>query len=131
MSESSSSVPSSPKSTPPSSIPSPELATLSLADISEENKQEAAKIKSEANKAFVGARIVQHSSSRLSNSCPEHDFPKAAELYSKAIALNPGDATLWSNRAYTRIKLEEHGYALSDASTLSSIFMSLESQCFR
>lgn len=47
-----------------------------------------------------------------------HDFPKAAELYSKAIELNPKDATLWCNRAYTRIKLEEHGYGLNDASEL-------------
>ncbi len=45
-----------------------------------------------------------------------HNFNRAADLYTKAIELNPKDATLWCNRAYTRIKLEEHGYALSDAS---------------
>lgn len=44
-----------------------------------------------------------------------HNFPEAADLYSKAIELNPKDATLWCNRAYTRIKLEEHGYAMNDA----------------
>lgn len=46
-----------------------------------------------------------------------HEFKKAADLYTQALDYNPFDATLWCNRAYTRIKLEEHGYALSDAST--------------
>ena len=36
-------------------------------------------------------------------------------MYSEAITRNPSDATLFCNRAYTRIKLEEHGYALHDA----------------
>ena len=44
-----------------------------------------------------------------------HDFPEAAKLYSFAIEKNPNDATIWCNRAATRIKIEEHGYALSDA----------------
>jgi hypothetical protein len=48
-----------------------------------------------------------------------HEFKKAADLYTQALEYNPFDATLWCNRAYTRIKLEEHGYALSDASTTS------------
>ncbi|OBZ68079.1 Serine/threonine-protein phosphatase 5 [Grifola frondosa] len=96
-----SSLPSTPTiTTPPSSIPpSPTLSRLTLQDVSEEARSEAAKWKAEANKAFVG-----------------HDFNKAADLYTKAIELNPADATLWCNRAYTRIKLEEHGYGLSDAS---------------
>lgn len=46
-----------------------------------------------------------------------HHFNEAADLYTKAIELNPKDATLWCNRAYTRIKLEEHGYGLADATT--------------
>ena len=45
-----------------------------------------------------------------------HEFKKAADLYSQALEHNPLDPTLWCNRAYARIKLEEHGYALSDAS---------------
>ena len=48
-----------------------------------------------------------------------HEFNKAADLYSRALDHNPFDATLWCNRSYARIKLEEHGYALSDASTIS------------
>ncbi|KAF8813780.1 protein phosphatase 5 [Phlegmacium glaucopus] len=45
-----------------------------------------------------------------------HDFPAAARLYSEAIEKNPEEPTLWCNRAYARMKLEEYGYALSDAS---------------
>ncbi|KAF8650446.1 hypothetical protein AX16_005249 [Volvariella volvacea WC 439] len=98
---SSSSSTSSPSpSTAPSSVPSPELRKLTLTDvISEEDQAEAARIKKEANKAFTS-----------------HDFPTAARLYTEAIERNPRDPTLWCNRAYTRMKLEEFGYALSDAS---------------
>ena len=46
-----------------------------------------------------------------------HDFPAAARLYSEAIEKNPLESTLWCNRAYARMKLEEFGYALTDAST--------------
>jgi serine/threonine-protein phosphatase 5 len=46
-----------------------------------------------------------------------HDFPTAADLYTAAIAKNPLDATIWCNRASARMKLEEFGYALADAST--------------
>lgn len=45
-----------------------------------------------------------------------HEFPTAARLYSEAIEKNPHDPTLWCNRAFSRIKLEEFGYALADAS---------------
>ncbi|KAH6914307.1 phosphoprotein phosphatase [Coprinopsis sp. MPI-PUGE-AT-0042] len=94
--------PTASASTPPSSIPpSPEIQALSLSDkeVSDEDKAEALKIKAQANKAFIG-----------------HDFPEAAKLYSFAIEKNPNDATVWCNRAAARIKIEEHGYALSDAS---------------
>ncbi|KAJ7925006.1 phosphoprotein phosphatase [Mycena leptocephala] len=84
-------------STPPSSVPSPQLQALSI-EVSADDKAAAATLKAEANKAFSG-----------------HDFPAAARLYSEAIEKNPGDATIWCNRAYTRMKLEEFGYALTDA----------------
>lgn len=48
--------------------------------------------------------------------CIAHDFPAAARLYSEAIEKNPQEPTLWCNRAYARMKLEEYGYALTDAS---------------
>lgn len=101
MSESSQSTSSLSPNTSLSSVPSPALSTLSLTDlkeVSDKDRQEAARLKADANKAFLG-----------------HDFTRAAQLYSTAIKHNPGDATLFCNRAYTRIKLEEHGYALHDA----------------
>jgi hypothetical protein len=45
-----------------------------------------------------------------------HAFRMAVEAYSEAIDVNPLDQTLWCNRALARIKLEEFGTALSDAS---------------
>ncbi|KAG5648620.1 hypothetical protein DXG03_003231 [Asterophora parasitica] len=92
--------PASSTSTLPSSLPSPELKNLSLEPtaVSEEDKAEALRLKGEANKAFTS-----------------HDFPSAASLYSQSIDQNPNEPTVWCNRAYTRMKLEEYGYALSDA----------------
>jgi hypothetical protein len=52
----------------------------------------------------------------ISLSSPDHDYVAAARLYTEAIALNPLEPTLWCNRAFARMKLEEYGYALSDAS---------------
>jgi serine/threonine-protein phosphatase 5 len=46
----------------------------------------------------------------------DHDYVAASRLYTEAIALNPLESTLWCNRAFARMKLEEYGYALSDAS---------------
>ncbi|KAJ3829954.1 phosphoprotein phosphatase [Lentinula raphanica] len=101
-----SSTPSSPTSsasTPPSSAPSPQLDTLSLGEalvpVSEADIAAAAKLKAQANQAFTS-----------------HDFTNAARLYSEAIEKNPNEPTLWCNRAYARMKLEEFGYAISDAS---------------
>ncbi|KAJ7902034.1 phosphoprotein phosphatase [Mycena olivaceomarginata] len=84
-------------STPPSSVPSPQLQALSI-EVSADDKAAAAALKAEANKAFAA-----------------HDFPTAVRLYSEAIEKNPTDATIWCNRAYTRTKLEEYGSALADA----------------
>ncbi|KAF7321747.1 Serine/threonine-protein phosphatase [Mycena kentingensis (nom. inval.)] len=97
MSESSSSSPTLAASSPPSSVPSPQLAALTI-EVSDEDKKAAAALKADANKTFAA-----------------HDFPAAARLYSDAIEKNPNDATIWCNRAFTRMKLEEFGYALSDA----------------
>ncbi|KAH7874600.1 phosphoprotein phosphatase [Lentinula edodes] len=95
--------PTSSASTLPSSAPSPELNTLSLTEeripVSEADIAAAAALKAQANKAFTS-----------------HDFPNAARLYGEAIEKNPNESTLWCNRAYARMKLEEFGYAISDAS---------------
>ncbi|KAG1734694.1 phosphoprotein phosphatase [Suillus paluster] len=99
MSDSSSSAPLSRASTALSSLPSPEIQSLSLKDVTDEDRAQAAKIKAEANQAFAS-----------------HDFVEAIRLYSLAIELNPLDATYWCNRAAARTKLEEYGFALADAS---------------
>ncbi|ESK96591.1 serine threonine-protein phosphatase 5 [Moniliophthora roreri MCA 2997] len=88
----------SPVSTPPSSVvPSPQLSSLKL-EVSEEDKAAAAELKQKANKAFSS-----------------HDFTTAIQLYTQAIEKNPNEPTIWCNRAYSRMKLEEFGYALADA----------------
>lgn len=51
-----------------------------------------------------------------------HEFNKAADLYTQALDHNPFDPILWCNRAYARIGLEEHGYALNDAGTASILY---------
>ena len=130
MSDSSStSSPATSTSTLPSAVPSPQLENLTLhpLTVADEDKAESARLKAEANKAFSGASF---SSSRYAFltvlDLSGHDFLAAARLYSEAIAKNPIEPTLWCNRAYTRMKLEEYGYALSDASqcctTISVIF---------
>jgi serine/threonine-protein phosphatase 5 len=51
----SSSTSSTPPSTVLSSLPSPEIQTLSLGDVTDEDRAEAAKIKTNANQAFASA----------------------------------------------------------------------------
>jgi hypothetical protein len=55
------------------------------------------------------------------NTFTGQEFSHAAELYTRAIEHNPTDATIFCNRAYARMKLEEHGYAIGDCSTSYSI----------
>ncbi|KAG8909541.1 hypothetical protein FRC01_006869, partial [Tulasnella sp. 417] len=96
---SSSSGPSSPTSSATLIDPtSPSLGTLSLKDITDEDRATAAELKKLANTAF-GANA----------------FAEAAKLYGQAIEKNPLDSTLFCNRAYTRMKMEENGYAIADA----------------
>ncbi|THG95052.1 hypothetical protein EW145_g8032 [Phellinidium pouzarii] len=76
------------------------FAELSLKDVSQEDRARAIQLKAEANSAFT-----------------RNDFASAATLYSQAIEHNPTDAIFYCNRAYARMKLEEHGYAIGDCST--------------
>ncbi|CDZ97195.1 protein phosphatase 5 [Phaffia rhodozyma] len=66
--------------------------------VTDEDRAEALRIKGEANKAFAAK-----------------DFKKAIQLYGDAITLNPKDPIFWSNRAFAKMKLEEFGGAVSDA----------------
>lgn len=45
------------------------------------------------------------------------NFSKSIDFYTQAIALNPKEPTFWNNRAMSKAKMEEHGGAISDAST--------------
>ncbi|KAG9078185.1 hypothetical protein FRC06_008498, partial [Ceratobasidium sp. 370] len=94
------STPSSPATSSPS-VPEAGMSGLSLKDassLSEKDKAEAARLKAEGNKEFQ-----------------QNHFADAALKYGEAIAHNPFDATLYCNRAYMRMKIEQHGYAIDDA----------------
>lgn len=69
---------------------------------------------------YLGTEFHE-SQADLFYACIAHDFPAAVRLYSEAIEKNPLESTLWCNRAYARMKLEQFGYALSDASKDSEL----------
>jgi serine/threonine-protein phosphatase 5 len=54
--------------------------------------------KNEANEFFNKGKLLQ-----------------ALQKYTEAIELNPKVAIYWSNRAFTHLKLEEHGSVIEDA----------------
>ncbi|QRV79112.1 protein phosphatase 5 [Ceratobasidium sp. AG-Ba] len=99
-SSASGSAPASP-ATSSTSVPETGMGELSLRDassISDSDKAEAARLKDEGNKAFK-----------------QNHFEEAALKYGEAIGFNPFDATLYCNRAYMRMKIEQHGFAIDDA----------------
>ncbi|KAK4050596.1 Palmitoyl-protein thioesterase 1 [Microbotryomycetes sp. JL201] len=67
----------------------------SLDQVSDEDKQSALRIKSEANALFSGEDSL--------------------DMYTASLNKNPFDPIVWSNRAAVRLKLEEHGLAIADA----------------
>lgn len=123
MSDWSSSVPSSPtlsEASLPSSVPpSPIARSAPLPDVAEDDRVKAAAIKVTANAAFAGVSPFFRYLS-ISYGFVAQNYLEAAELYSDAIALDPTDKTFWLNRAVSRIKLEEFGYAISDVSKYSA-----------
>ncbi|KAL8278876.1 hypothetical protein RQP46_008747 [Phenoliferia psychrophenolica] len=62
-------------------------------------KTAALRIKSEANALFSASKYRQ-----------------SLDLYTASLNKNPFDPIVWSNRAAVRLKLEEHGLAIADAS---------------
>ncbi|KAI5480161.1 protein phosphatase 5, partial [Pseudohyphozyma bogoriensis] len=67
-------------------------------DVSDEEKAAALKIKSEANALFSASK-----------------YGPSLDLYTASLNKNPFDPVVWSNRAAVRLKLEEHGLAIADA----------------
>jgi len=92
----------------------------SLEDLSEQDKEDALRIKKEANKSFQSS-----------------DYSSALDLYTLALNRNPFDSSVWCNSrsllssrkvswlreaigAAVRLKREEFGLAISDASEFSA-----------
>ncbi|KAK4702839.1 serine/threonine-protein phosphatase 5, partial [Phenoliferia sp. Uapishka_3] len=67
-------------------------------EVGEEQKQAALRIKSEANALFSASK-----------------YRDSLDLYTASLNKNPFDAIVWSNRAAVRLKLEEYGLAIADA----------------
>lgn len=76
----------------------------SLADVTDDEKAVALKVKSDANKLFG-----------------ESKYRESLDLYTASLNKNPFDPVVWSNRAAVRLKLEENGLAIAD----SSLFLPL------
>ena len=69
-----------------------------LEDIDQDERAEALRIKSEANKLFTSSKYLE-----------------ALQMYTLSLNKNPFDPAVWCNRAATRLKLEEHGLAIADS----------------
>lgn len=50
-------------------------------------------------------------------------YRESLDLYTVSLNKNPFDPIVWSNRAAVRLKLEEHGLAIADASEQRTISM--------
>ncbi len=77
------------------------MATDSVSNgvISNETKERAEQLKSEANDFFK-----------------QEKFAQAEDFYSKAIELDNANAVYYANRAFAHLKQENFGSALTDAS---------------
>jgi tetratricopeptide (TPR) repeat protein len=80
------------------------LAAVPVIEVSEEQKQLGEKFKAEGNEFFKNKHFVL-----------------AVDSYTKAIEANPRSAVYFSNRAFARIRLEEYGSAIQDATEAIAI----------
>ncbi|KAI0381854.1 Metallo-dependent phosphatase-like protein [Hypomontagnella monticulosa] len=76
--------------------------------------EQATAFKNDGNKAFAA-----------------HDWPKAIDLYTKAIELNDKEPTYFTNRAQAHIKSEAYGYAIADATKAIELNPKLVKAYFR
>ncbi|QQP36488.1 Uncharacterized protein FKW44_021615, partial [Caligus rogercresseyi] len=66
-----------------------------------------------------------HEKVRLSNAaCQAGDFKTAIKIYSDAIAMDPGNHILYSNRSAAYIKLGQFNSALGDATKAKDLNLS-------
>ncbi|GAA5992906.1 hypothetical protein JCM10908_001399 [Rhodotorula pacifica] len=70
----------------------------SAEEVSEDDKKLALSLKSQANAQFT-----------------QSHYRESLDLYTVSLNKNPFDPIVWSNRAAVRLKLEEHGLAIADA----------------
>lgn len=75
------------------------VRAASEAEVGEAEKKAALSIKSQANALFTQSK-----------------YRESLDLYTASLNKNPFDPIVWSNRAAVRLKLEEHGVAIADAS---------------
>ncbi|POY71537.1 putative Protein-serine/threonine phosphatase [Rhodotorula taiwanensis] len=74
--------------------------------VSDDDKQLALSLKSQANSQFT-----------------QSHYREALDLYTVSLNKNPFDPIVWSNRSAVRLKLEEHGLAIADASESLEAFL--------
>ncbi|GAA5952624.1 hypothetical protein JCM3765_002225 [Sporobolomyces pararoseus] len=74
------------------------VRAANAAEVGEEEKKAALAIKSQANALFSQSK-----------------YRESLDLYTASLNKNPFDPIVWSNRAAVRLKLEEHGVAIADA----------------
>ena len=72
---------------------------IDCTEITEDQEKQAEALKTEANEYFK-----------------QEKFQQAVDLYTKAIEINPKKAVYHANRSIANLRLENFGYALSDAS---------------
>jgi len=89
------SIPSVTSKIPPDGPPS----EINCTEITEDQEKQAEALKTEANEYFK-----------------QEKFQQAVDLYTKAIEINPKKAVYHANRSIANLRLENFGYALSDAS---------------
>jgi len=63
----------------------------------------------------VASRGRRYYLKRTGGFAPHTDHAVVPAAYDAAIALNPGVAAYYSNRAITHVRLENYGYAVADA----------------
>jgi len=90
-----------------------------MAEESGDNKSTADGVKEEAAKKSPSQEDVDKAEglkAQANQFFKDEKYQQAADLYSEAIDLNPNNAVYYANRSIANLRMENFGYALSDAS---------------